>query len=197
MMKLNRYDIVFKFLKGKELVIAYTLSRAYIYEETETRLDILRLQINSVLNDSRLQEIREATAENPDLQELIDTIQYGWPDQKCSVKDSCKHYFHIRDNLSVYEGIVIKGESIVITRKWASEHKTKITQFTHIMKHLVLKCEKDATCQFEALLEQKHPETRYRKSNRNDVQKKNTPMLPMLSTAKEENDTRRERQRNL
>lgn len=33
MMKLNRYDIVFKFLKEKELVIADTLSRAYINEK--------------------------------------------------------------------------------------------------------------------------------------------------------------------
>lgn len=67
-MKLNRYDIVFKFLKGKELVIADTLSRAYINEETETRLDIFMVQVNSDLNDSRLQEIREATAKDPDLQ---------------------------------------------------------------------------------------------------------------------------------
>lgn len=62
MMKLNRYDIVFKFLEGKELVIADTLSRAYINEETETRLDIFMVQVNSDLNDSRLQEIREANS---------------------------------------------------------------------------------------------------------------------------------------
>lgn len=76
-MKLNRYDIVFKFLKEKELVIADTLSRAYINEKAETRLDIFMVQVNSDLNDSRLQEIREATAKDPDLQELIDTIQSG------------------------------------------------------------------------------------------------------------------------
>lgn len=54
MMKLNRYDIVFKFLKGKELVIAGTLSRAYINEKTETRLDIFMVQVSSDLNYSRL-----------------------------------------------------------------------------------------------------------------------------------------------
>lgn len=62
---------------SKELVIADTLSRAYINEKAETRLDIFMVQVNSDLNDSRLQEIREATAEDPDLQELIDTIQSG------------------------------------------------------------------------------------------------------------------------
>lgn len=74
MMRLNRYDIVFKFLKGKELVIVDTMSSAYINEKTETRLDIFMVQMNSDLNDSRLQEIRQATAKDPDLQELIDTI---------------------------------------------------------------------------------------------------------------------------
>lgn len=116
MMKLNRYDIVFKFLKGKELVIAGTLSRAYINEKTETRLDIFMVQVSSDLNYSRLQEIREAPGKDPDLPELIDTIKSGWPDHKCSVKDSCKPYFDtsIRDNLIVYEGIVVKGKPIVI-----------------------------------------------------------------------------------
>lgn len=60
MMKLNRFD-------KKELVIKDTLSRAYINEETETRLDIFMVQVNSDLNDSRLQEIREATAKDPDI----------------------------------------------------------------------------------------------------------------------------------
>lgn len=130
-MKLNRYHIVFKFLKGKELVIADTLSRAYINEETETRLDIFMVQVNSDLNDSRLQEIREATAKDPDLQELIDTIQSGWPDQKCSVKDSCKPYFDIRDNLSVYEGSVVKGESIVIPKSERQDIKRKLHSSSH------------------------------------------------------------------
>lgn len=44
MMKLNRYDIIFKYMKGKELVIADILSRAYTNDETETRLIIFKLQ---------------------------------------------------------------------------------------------------------------------------------------------------------
>lgn len=75
---------------------------------------------------SRLQEIREATAKDPDLQGLIDTIQSVWPDEKCSVKDSCKPYFRICDNLSVYEGILVKEESIVIPKSERQDIKRKL-----------------------------------------------------------------------
>lgn len=40
MMKLNCYDIVFKFLKGKEFVIVGILSRVYINEKIEICFDI-------------------------------------------------------------------------------------------------------------------------------------------------------------
>lgn len=65
------------------------------------------------------------------------------------------------------------------------------------MKHLILKCEKDGTCQFEALLEQ-------RNTPRNDTgrtpteimfKRKTCTMFPMLNAAKEENDSRRERRK--
>lgn len=79
---------------------------------------------------SRLQEIREATAKDPDLQGLIDTIQSVWPDEKCSVKDSCKPYFRICDNLSVYEGIVVKEESIVIPKSERQDIKENYTVHT-------------------------------------------------------------------
>lgn len=98
MMKLNRY-ITFKFLKGEELVIADTLSRAYMKEidSPENRFNVFSVKINEELNDSRLKEIKDATDQDPDLQELIDTIQSGWPDHKSTVMDSCKPYFDFRD----------------------------------------------------------------------------------------------------
>ncbi|XP_061177788.1 uncharacterized protein K02A2.6-like [Saccostrea echinata] len=126
MMKLNRYDIVFKFLKGKDLVIADTLSRAYLDEPTEKRLDIFMVQVNPNLNDSRLMEIKEATAKDPDLQDLIETIQSGWPDRKSAAKESCQPYFDFRDSLSVYDGIIVKGESIIIPKSERQDIKQRL-----------------------------------------------------------------------
>lgn len=42
------------------------------------------------------------------------------------MKDSCKTYFDIRDHLSVYEGIVVKGESIVLPKSERQDIKRKL-----------------------------------------------------------------------
>lgn len=42
------------------------------------------------------------------------------------MKDSCKPYFDIRDNLSVFEGIVVKGEFIVILKNERQDIKQKL-----------------------------------------------------------------------
>lgn len=45
MMKLNRDDIIFKFLKGREIVIADILSRAYLNEPNENQLEIFMVKV--------------------------------------------------------------------------------------------------------------------------------------------------------
>ena len=52
-------NLEFKFLKGEKLVIADTLSRAYvkITHTAENRLNILLVKIKVELQDSRLKEI--------------------------------------------------------------------------------------------------------------------------------------------
>ncbi|XP_061190532.1 uncharacterized protein K02A2.6-like [Saccostrea echinata] len=257
MMKLNRYDIVFKFLKGKDLVIADTLSRAYLDEPTEKRLDIFMVQVNPNLNDSRLMEIKEATAKDPDLQDLIETIQSGWPDRKSAAKESCQPYFDFRDKLKprninpllkhddgnapwnkigldLFEikdknylvaidyfsnfitidllkkttskavvGVLKKqftlfgipstivsdgglqftaNDFLVFAEKWGINHvrssphhpnaNGKAESAVKIMKHLILKCERDGTCQYEALLEQYSSKRHWTQSHRNDVWEK-------------------------
>lgn len=114
MMKLLRYDIEFRFLKGEKLVIADTLSRAYVADPAKDRSRVMC--VNEDLSDSRLKEIREETLNDQALQALIENIQVGWPENKKDVEDLCKPYFDIRDTLSVYEGIIVRGEAIVIPK---------------------------------------------------------------------------------
>lgn len=125
MMKLNRY-ITFKFLKGEELVIADTLSRAYMKEidSPENRFNVFSVKINEELNDSRLKEIKDATDQDPDLQELIDTIQSGWPDHKSTVMDSCKPYFDFRDKCVSRN--CRQGWNHCYTQGWAINYQTHL-----------------------------------------------------------------------
>lgn len=72
MMKLHRYDTEFKYLTGEELVIADTLGKTYA--NVTDLAELFSVKIKDDLQDSRLKEIKDATDQDPDLQELTDTI---------------------------------------------------------------------------------------------------------------------------
>ena len=65
MLKLQKYDLTIVYKPGKELLVADTLSRAYLKEEYEDNLD-LEMQICSIMEkikitDKRLEELKEKT----------------------------------------------------------------------------------------------------------------------------------------
>lgn len=45
---------------------------------------------------------------------LFDTVVKGWPDTKAETPAECRPYWDSRDQLSVLDGIVYKGQRIVI-----------------------------------------------------------------------------------
>ena len=48
------------------------------------------------------------------MQQLIANIKEGWPDHGNSCPPSVKPFWNYRDEISVMEGLVFKGERIVI-----------------------------------------------------------------------------------
>jgi len=64
--------------------------------------------------EKRIQEIQSETSKDETLQLLRTTIQQGFPEHKEMLSPQLTPYFNIRDELSVYNGIVFKGERVVI-----------------------------------------------------------------------------------
>ena len=118
-MKLLRYDIDFQFVKGTDLVIADTLSRAYVETEISEPLD--RSEVKSVENigafdqfpDVRILEIKRATAEDKSMLELKNMIVSGWPGKK-DIDIELRKYYPLRDTLSVHDDVILKGEAVVV-----------------------------------------------------------------------------------
>jgi hypothetical protein len=48
-----------------------------------------------------------------ELQDLVQVIQQGWPDKK-NCPAAVQEYFNHRDELTIMDGIVFKGEKIVV-----------------------------------------------------------------------------------
>ena len=126
MMRMFRYDFEFLWFKGNELYLADTLSRAYPENLTDLP-DSRILMVEAIkIPDCRMEEIRQATARDPQFQILSKCILEGWPDLRSQTPEEVKIYFDIRDTLSVEGGVVYKGERVVIPTEMRPEIRKRL-----------------------------------------------------------------------
>lgn len=125
MMKLYRYNIKFQYVQGIQLFLADTLSRAYLPHPGD---DVCVLALNSLSDvpDNTLKEVQEATVRDPGLQVLLQIIQDGWPEKKSDVPACVRMYFDIRDTLSEQNGVILKGERILVPAALRSEVRKRL-----------------------------------------------------------------------
>ena len=133
LLQLQRYTFTLVYKPGKDMVLADTLSRAYIKGKPESNEleDDLICAVNLVVNnlpvsDPKLQEIRSATEQDPTLVKLKNTIQLGWPEKRSQAPQELRDYWNYRDELSEADGIILKGEKIVIPHTLRKEMLEKI-----------------------------------------------------------------------
>ena len=120
LLRLQKYDFILRYKPGKDLNIADTLSRAYIPDCGSDRMEEeLTCAINLVINnipatDKRMQEIREGTKNDKSLRILKRMILNGWPDIQSQIPEEVQPYWNFRDELSEADGVLLKGERLII-----------------------------------------------------------------------------------
>jgi transposase InsO family protein len=129
MIRLQDYDITVVYCKGKEMYLADTLSRAHPPTTAVTEETIFD-QVNMVsflpIREERLAKIREATEQDESLQLLQKVIIKGWPDNKNQIPAQVTPYFNFRDELSVQDGLIFRGERLVIPHRIRKDMMTRI-----------------------------------------------------------------------
>jgi len=68
------------------------------------------------ISDQRLDEIRAEFLRDQSLREMSETILVGWPENKEHALALTHPYFSMRDELTVQDGIIFKGNSVVIPK---------------------------------------------------------------------------------
>ena len=127
MMRLQRYQLNVSYRPGKEMYLADTLSRAYIPGEADAELnEDIEVMVHSVINNvpatpAKLSEIRVATANDDTLQGLQKVIMAGWPERIKSLPAEIREYWTIRDELTVADGLVFRGNRLVIPSELRSD----------------------------------------------------------------------------
>ena len=120
MMKLYRYDFDFQYVKGTDLILADTLSRAYLdtYEgASEDKPRKMTVNVFENISDARIEEVREATSKDKTMQMLLRIILDGWPKSKANIPLNLTPYFDMCDELTCSDRIILKGEAILIPKE--------------------------------------------------------------------------------
>lgn len=112
-MKLQRYDFELIYTPGKHLVLADALSRAPVMSDVTSTEKEIENHINMIVeslpvSDVKAKQISEELDKDKELQAVINNMLSGWP------RGSCPKYYHIRAELSVANGLLLRDNRIVI-----------------------------------------------------------------------------------
>ena len=129
LLRLQRYDFTAKYKPGKEMVLADTLSRAFI---PEIKLDASHMEneveyhAHSVLHrmpvsTNKMEKIRKETSKDPTMMILLNMIHRGWPQSRRQTPVEIREFWNYRDEMSEIDGVVMKGDRIVISATLRSE----------------------------------------------------------------------------
>ena len=128
MIRLQNYDVKIVYKKGKEMYLADTLSRAYPFSVTtqETVFDRVNMVSFLPIRQERLVQIRNATEQDESLQMLRSVILQGWPENKNMLPTQVTPYFNHRDEISVQDGLIFRGERVIIPHSMRREMMNRI-----------------------------------------------------------------------
>jgi transposase InsO family protein len=131
LMRLARFSLTAKYTQGKNMHVADALSRAPLAAEhsnagqEELHADVIErvdvITSSWPTSDAFLQRIRDATQRDVCLQMAIQYTLSGWPEHKEDVKLGARNLYAVRGELSVWKGLLIKGERIVIPHEMQKE----------------------------------------------------------------------------
>lgn len=118
--QLYDFDLIHK--PGTAMHIADTLSRAYINEHCPNSVefnsrdyDQIHAVTTGILPDKSFRDrFAKTTVNDPTMGVIKTHIVNGWPANRRSCSDPAKPYWNVRQELSVHDDIVLKGNQLVV-----------------------------------------------------------------------------------
>ena len=118
LLRLQKYNLMVKYKKGKDMFLADTLSRAFLPEVSASLVVHGLEQIDHKtwlpVSNARWQQIEHAAADDPVFQQLRSVINGGWPHNRSDLPQGLHPYYDIRDKLTLQGELVFKGQQLVV-----------------------------------------------------------------------------------
>ena len=125
LLKSQEYSYQLTYKPGKAIPVADALSRAPTCDPVTDEVAINNVTLTAFIPD-RLDRIRGATLLDTVLQELGTVIMEGWPNDRRRVSDRLLPYFSYRDELTIQDGVIFRGERIVVPTSLRHSMKEKV-----------------------------------------------------------------------
>ena len=105
------------------MFLADTLSRAFLPagKQDENEFETINMMKYLPVSEGRLLLIEQDTKADESLHVLKAVIQKGWPEHKSNVPGIISPYFNMPDEMSIQDGLIFKGERVVVPRASRSE----------------------------------------------------------------------------
>ena len=112
LLRLQPYDFELRYKPGKEMALVDTMFRQPCRDKEQIELDV---QITFVQFSTKiLQELRGETQADDELCALKTVITDGWPERQSSLPATLRPYWSCRDELSIEDSLIMKGDRLVI-----------------------------------------------------------------------------------
>ena len=115
LLRLQPYDITIRYVPGKQMLLADALFR--LSPEEKNGIEGMDVQIHEVLpqfSNEMIEKIKQATSSDSELVILKEIVHKGWPTSIKEVQEEVKPHWTYRDEITVDNGVVTKGQRIII-----------------------------------------------------------------------------------
>jgi len=131
-LRLQWYTFSLTYTPGKFMITADALSRNYSSDtgdpdlEKEIMAYVDGITTNMRVTENRINVIREETQNDTSMKKLAETILVGWPEERRKCPGELADYWNYRDEMSVVDGLIFKGNRIIIPSSLRTEMLKKI-----------------------------------------------------------------------
>ena len=127
LLRLQQYDFVIKYRPGKDVAVADALSRLSPEEkEAIADLEVQVHELHDQFSDHILERIKAETKADQELNALREVVFTGWPATIQEAPGLAKPYWNYRDEISIDDGLLLKGQRIIIPASMKSEILSKL-----------------------------------------------------------------------
>jgi hypothetical protein len=118
LLKCYRYDLVVKYVPGKEMFLADALSRAFlddpVQDDPEMESIVHSVACHLAVSEEKKKETQEAMRRDPVLQQVKHFHVHGWPKNIKDVKEEVRMFWKIRHDISTAEDLLFIGDKLLV-----------------------------------------------------------------------------------